>query len=291
MTHWSAFSALMVVAGLLIAPRSPAQSPRAAAATPKFDVTSVKPCGDGRRDRRTGDVVPGGGSPGRLRLGCWPLRDLVQSAYLSYADGQVQSPTSVARTPIEGGPAWTGTSSDRYTIDAEAEGTPGQAAMRGPMLQALLEDKFKLRIHRETREVPVYELTVATGGPKMQPFQEGGCTPIDRAAVELVSVWPVPPPAPGQKNCNALIGKTGPDTTLEAQAVSLAYFCQLLGLVLDRPAIDRTGITGRFDFHLVYARASAAPSIFTALPQQLGLKLEPAEGPREFLVIDHVERP
>ena len=99
---------------------------------------------------------------------------------------------------------------------------------------------------------------------------------------------------------------------MDAQGSTLTEFSQLLGLVLDRPVIDKTGIAGKFDIHLEFAADAATPkflpggdmarfagaasdrtgvSIFTAIQQHLGLKLEPAKGPREFLVIDHVERP
>ena len=123
---------------------------------------------------------------------------------------------------------------------------------------------------------------------------------------------PLPPPAPGQKYCKVLVGIRRPG--IDAQGSTLAEFSKLLDLVLDRPVIDTTRITGRFDIHLEFAPDQATPrflpggdvanrpgftpsdptgsaSIFTAIQQQLGLKLTPAKGPSEFLVIDHVERP
>jgi len=176
--------------------------------------------------------------------------------------------------------------------------------MMGPMLQALLEDRFKLRIRRENREVPVYALTLAKGGPKLPAFQEGSCTPVDFPRV------PQPRPEDG---CMVLIRQgTGSTLALQAPGTSLDGFTKLLYLAVDRPVIDKTGIQGLFDFHLEFAQQEAtpafrpggeplprpaepadepaAPSIFTAI-QQLGLKLEPAKGPREFLVVDRVERP
>jgi uncharacterized protein (TIGR03435 family) len=84
---------------------------------------------------------------------------------------------SVKSCNATGGPAWI--YSDRYQIEVKAEGTPREEVMLGPMLQTLLEDRFNLKIHRETREVPAYELTVAKGGLKMQPVPPGRCTLLD----------------------------------------------------------------------------------------------------------------
>jgi uncharacterized protein (TIGR03435 family) len=171
--------------------------------------------------------------------------------------------------------------------------------MNGPMLQALLEDRFKLKIHRETKEVPVYELTVAKSGLKAPRFTPGSCTPFDWAR-------PVPgqEPAPGQKFCAGKVERKGAIATAQLDAMSMDAFTKtfLIRFDLGRPVIDKTGLAGLFDFHLEYAPYQtgpdgavavdpAGPSIFTVLPQQLGLKLTPAKGPGEFLVIDHVERP
>jgi uncharacterized protein (TIGR03435 family) len=175
--------------------------------------------------------------------------------------------------------------------------------MMGPMLQSLLEDRFQLKIRRETREVPVYALTEAKGGPKLLPFKEGSCIPVDFAKGF---------PPPGQPNCKAVVGRNGPNVTVEAPGTSVDSLSKLLNLALDRPVVDKTGITGFFDFHLVFAADEvtprflpggdmagppaepsgdpAGPTIFTAI-QQFGLKLEPAKGSRDFLVIDRVERP
>jgi uncharacterized protein (TIGR03435 family) len=170
------------------------------------------------------------------------------------------------------------------------------------MLQALLEDRFKLKLHRETREVPVYALTLEQGGSRLKPFAEGSCIPMPLKV-------PLPELAPGQQYCNVKVGIQPP--VVDAQGSTLTEFSHLLDLVLDRPVIDKTGRSEKFDIHLEFAPDAATPrflaggdlatpagapvgasgaSIFSAL-QQLGLKLEPTRGPREFLVIDHVERP
>jgi uncharacterized protein (TIGR03435 family) len=179
-------------------------------------------------------------------------------------------------------------------------------------MQALLEERFKLKLHRETREGPVYELVVAKGGPKLKPFEEGSCVPFD-ATKQTPGRPPVPPP--GERFCDSSRTRGGPlglSEVISAQGVSLQWVAYALSA--DRPVVDKTGLTGLFDVHLEFEpdRAtfpppappgappidtsdqppgSIGPSIFTAIQEQLGLKLESAKGPREVLVIDSVERP
>jgi bla regulator protein BlaR1 len=289
--------AVPIAVGVLNAPLIRAQS--AAAAAPKFEASSIRPC----RDKP--GLMRGSGyssSNGRLNTGCMPLVDsanlgIIQRAYVRFADGHPHSWPKIV--PIEGGPDWI--RSELYDINAKAEGNPNAEMMQGPMLQALLEDRFQLKIHRETREVPVYSLTVAQNGSKLKPFSEGSCAPMPLTV-------PKPALAPGQQYCKVNVSMR---PAVDAQGSTLAEFSQLLTLVLDRPVIDKTGITGKFDIHLEFAPDAATPkflpggelarpagtasdpagaSIFTAI-QQLGLKLEPTAGPREFLVIDHVDRP
>jgi uncharacterized protein (TIGR03435 family) len=125
-----------------------------AQAPSKFDVISIKPgtgCGESGRNGS------GGGrnwSPGRLKLECRTVMSLVRMAYAQFANGQRRAPGS--EVPIEGGPSWI--NSIAYTIEAKADGSPGLEMMSGPMMQALLEDRFKLRVRRNTQAVPVYEL-------------------------------------------------------------------------------------------------------------------------------------
>ncbi|HTB12590.1 MAG TPA: TIGR03435 family protein [Bryobacteraceae bacterium] len=260
----------------------------------KFEVASIKPC--------KADVVPEGGrgggresfSPGRLNLECRTVKGLIQMAYVLFADGRVH-PRMVV--PIEGGPGWI--NSERYTIDAKAEGAPSHGMMHGPMLQALLEERFHLKTHRETREIPVYALTAAKGGLKLKPFQEGSCTPIDFDS--FFAQFPPPPlpePPQGQRYCITRGTSKGLNNLVEAEATSLDLFTRDYFGGLDRPVINRTGVAGLFNFRLEYAPQetpsddpAGAPSIFIALQQQLGLKLDAAKGPGEFLVIDRVQKP
>ena len=111
---------MLTAIGLITPPRSVAQP---VPTKTKFKATSVKPCGDASTDRKTGEVFPGvrggrggGSSPGRLRLGCWTVKELVLSAYVRYANGQDRSILPAGSMPIEGGPAWI--NYDRYTIEA-----------------------------------------------------------------------------------------------------------------------------------------------------------------------------
>jgi bla regulator protein BlaR1 len=290
-----------IIVGMMNAPVTRAQSTSAAA--PKFAAALISPCKDAPGRKRGYGYSS---SPGRLNTGCMALVDgadslgLIQHAYVRFAYGKI-NPFGII--PIKGGPAWI--HSELYMIDAKAAGNPGKEMMEGPMLQTLLQDRFRLKIHRETKEVPVYVLTVASGGTKLQPAKEGSC-------LALPMTFPLPPLAPGQRYCrNMLGGPKGQNPALNAESATLVEFSRLLSLILDRPIIDRTGITGNFVFHLQFAidqttprylpggdmagdrspaSDPAAPSIFTAL-QRLGLKLEPIKGPRDFLVIDHVEKP
>jgi uncharacterized protein (TIGR03435 family) len=249
---------------------------------PLFDVVSIKPC----KVDVSGGVRVGGNktSPGRLTMTCVPLRMLIQHAYLIYAEGRYKD-FNWYDVPIEGAPGWT--QSERYTIEATAPGLPSEGIMNGPMLQALLEDRFKLKIRRETREVPVYELVVAKGGPKLKPF-DGSCTPVD---------WDKATLEPG--DCRNEAGASGPNMTRFWHSITIDDFTMA---VLDkqftgRSVVNKTGIAGVFDIHLEFtperdsAAADAGPSIFTAVQEQLGLRLVPARGPEEFLIIESVERP
>lgn len=141
-------------------------------APPKFEAASIKLCKD------PGAPAPLRPSPGRLDLTCWPVRRLISEAYDLFADGKVNPLSPIfPLMPVEGGPAWI--DSNRYLVDAKAEGPQSQAMMRGPMMRALLEDRLQLKVHREAREVPVLATTVAKGGLKSQSTKEGSCADFD----------------------------------------------------------------------------------------------------------------
>jgi uncharacterized protein (TIGR03435 family) len=163
------------------------------------------------------------------------------------------------------------------------------------MLRTLLEDRFKLTVHRDTRELPVYELAVAKSGLKLQPLQDGSCiTPDPNGAT--------PSPVPKQSHlCGYMgIGKG----SLDATKISMANLATALSFVLARPVVDRTGVTGEFSIHLSFTPEEITPeslppagldtpgaSVFSAVQEQLGLRLNPSKGPVAILVIDHVEKP
>jgi len=260
-------------------------------AVPKFESASIKSCEAFRRNTVQQDL-----STGMLHSQCTTLERLIQQAYGLFANGHMNRLSSLA---VSGGPAWT--RSDFYEIDAKAEGSQSRVMMNGPMLQALLEDRFKLKIHRETREVPVYKLTVAEGGSKLQPF-EGSCVPWD---------WDYPPahPEPPGVQCAT---SSAVSNRIEMKAVTMTDIRMFFLVTLDRPVVDETGMTGRFNLHLempttdfgsrprgVPALSNPAvpatdPSLVSAVKtavQKLGLNLKPAEGPGEFLIVDGVERP
>ncbi len=280
-----------ILIGVLNAPAIRAQS--APAATPKFEVVSIKPC-EFRQNRMSDMAPPGNSSPGNLRTECFPLltvngSGLIRGAYAS-------NPF----TPITGGPSWI--HSAAYEIDARAEGSPSLRTMNGPMMRALLEEYFHLKIHQQIAEGPVFFLTVARGGPKLHSFVAGSCTPQDEA--------PQGPLPPGQSYCKGDM-RGGSPASIEAQGTTLDEFSRMLFGVLGRPVFNKTGIAGRFDIRIEFSRegtrfsplrptepadGSSPPSdptgsIFAAVQGELGLKLEPAKGPVETFVIDHIERP
>jgi uncharacterized protein (TIGR03435 family) len=184
---------------------------------------------------------------------------------------------------ISGGPAWM--KSDHFDIAAESEGTPSIAQLR-LILQPLLADRFHLQVHRQTKELPVYELSVAQGGSKLK---EGRC---------------IGTPSPSNP-CGGTSGSTR--GTLIGRAVSSQTIARDLSGVLGRVVLDKTMLRGEYDFDLAWtpdetfargpgdADTPAAdpngPSIFTALQEQLGLTLKSAKGLVDVLVIDRAEPP
>ena len=274
---------------------------QAQSGVPKFEVASVHQCNDNSTPGGGGGAkgARGGGgaadqSPDRLFYPCLPVRLFINEAYFTFADGKTRGNSDLR---LEGGPDWTMT--DRYTITAKADRPVSPYMLRGPMLQALLEDRFKLKIRRETRETPLYALTVAKGGAKLKKFEEGSCTIRD------TTVYPAPQLQPGQPEfCRNGLMVGSRKVTLESKGETMAEFARRLN-ASGRPVVDRTGLSGRYEIHLEFAPAegfvqlppgvdppdfSGAPSIFSVL-EEIGLKLEPIKGPRDFLVIDHIERP
>ena len=218
------------------------------ATRPRFEVAAIKSCANAAPGERGGG--PTAFSPDRVAVNCQILKGLIQQAYVAHADGRTDQ-YAVLRTPIEGGPDWI--TYERYSINAKAPAETTQAMMMGPLLQTLLEDRFKLQIRRLTREIPMCDLVVAKGGPTLTPFQEGSC-------VAVAVTFPPSPPralAPGEKRClNRTILK-GPTAVLDAEGLTISDLVRFhLFVAAGRPVNDKTGLTGKFDFHMEYAPES-----------------------------------
>lgn len=261
---------------------------------PSFEVATVKPNASGENR-----IAIMGQPGGRFLATNIPLTMLMGSAY------------RVRDFQIIGGPNWIRT--DRWNIEAKAEEgsipppvTPPDPTTISPislMLQSLIEDRFQLKMHRETRELPVYELVVAKGGPKLKLSEDQSpIRPPERGA---------PPPPIPQRGGPMPRGSTRMGRgNLESSGVPLATFVTALSQQLGRPVIDKTALQGLYDIKLEWTPElgqgpispggpeppppppdAAGPSIFTAVEEQLGLRLESTKGPVEVLVVDSVEKP
>ena len=202
---------------------------------------------------------------------------------------------------VEGGPDWIRTV--RFDITIRAETNVGPVAI-GPtqiglqLGRAVLAERFAFQAHRETRERPVFALvrarTDGAPGPRIRQSKTD-CAALARAAGESGTPWP-PRSAEGRILC----GLQTQGDTLTAGGYPMSEFQRFLTGQTQRAVIDRTGLAGGWDFELTFAppdlAADAAaerniPSLFTALQEQLGLKLDATRGPAEVLVVDRVERP
>jgi uncharacterized protein (TIGR03435 family) len=263
----------------------------AAAQTPArrtFEVATIKRNPDCQRGQR----LP---SPGRLDFNCVSVRELLVLAY-SALRGDV---VNIGTFRVLGGPSWI--DNERYDLSAKADGRPPVLQMVGPMLIALLEDRLQLKAHSEPRDTPVFTLTLAEVPRKLQPAPEGSCKPLD---LENLAT----------RDTTARYCGFGP-SRIEAGTVIADWYgitmgelaSRVLTIQVGRLVVDRTGLTGRFDIHLGFRHSetvrvngvevptgepeSAAPTIFAALQQHLGLKLTPATAPIDVVVIDRIERP
>jgi uncharacterized protein (TIGR03435 family) len=262
--------------------------------SPSFDVASIKLNTSGAQGANIQS------RPGNFSVENLSLRNLILLAY------------GIREFQLSGGPSWI--DSERYDVQAKADGNTTVGFAQGaPIVQALLEDRFHLKAHRETHEGAVYFLTVAKSGLKMRQSKEGSCRNLD------LNHMP-PPTAPvdaGPKitNCGTNSGPNGRGrmnitgiTIADVPGSPFQSLTSRLAQLIGRTVIDKTGLSGNFELHLEWTpdappaaagavsdnpapTDSSGPSIFTAMQEQLGLKLESGRGPVETLVIDSVERP
>ena len=231
-----------------------------------FDVTSVKPNTSGEQ---------GGSSKGQ------PGRYVGVNVTLKRVIGLAYRPVQ----EFIGGPDWIST--DRFDIEGSVEGTPTQDQML-EMLRSLLADRFKLAVHRETRQMPAYSLTLARGD--------------GRLGAELRAVPPCTPaaasPASPARRCGGFAVGAG---SLKGTGVTMTQLAaELPSATEGRYVVDRTGLSGTFDVNLTWNAEALSPtatstdsaaSIFAAIQEQLGLRLVSITTPIEVIVIDRAERP
>jgi uncharacterized protein (TIGR03435 family) len=224
----------------------------------KFDSASIKTA---KADARGYSIRP---LPGRIEATNCTLKQLVSAAYHIY-DFQVS-----------GGPKWM--DSERYDVEAKAaDGERPTNAQLESMLQKLLAERFQLALHDETRDLPVYALDVAKGGPKFQPTKDTQQAPYFRLYQRR---------------------------QITARNSPLSYLTEVLSQLLGRPVVDNTGLNGVYDFTLEWAPDEAqtrspespvtidsnVPSLAAAIQEQLGLRMQGQKGPVKTLVIDHAEK-
>lgn len=297
------------------APAPPStQSSVSTADLPKYDVASIKSykSDDGPGMRLMIRILPDG-----VSLKGIPLRMLLQQAFGVEQDRIIGEPAS-ART-------------SRYDIEAkvEPEDAPKlkdlKADQRNAMMLQLLVDRFNLKYHHETRELPMYALVVAKGGPKLTESKPGEPMPVpDEKMAQLpggampLSDGPGPiakpdgPPTPGNR---AMVGegmRMSPGG-IQSRGGSIAFLVHALSGMLGRTVVDKTGLTGKYDFSLNWTPDegmrnilggpqggqpngepppdAGGPTLFTAVQEQLGLKLESQKATVDVIVIDHVDQP
>jgi uncharacterized protein (TIGR03435 family) len=243
------FTAFVLAAATLAAAGVSAQSP-----SPAFEVASIKRNASGSLNANAARVAGD-----RYRAENVSLISLLRVAY------------AVQEFQIAGHPDWANV--DRFDIDAKMDA--GANARDWPlMLQRLLADRFKLAVHRESREGPIYMLVVGSNGPRLTA-------------------------ADPSKRLNPGGDFSASPTQIIGTGVSMAEFAMRLSRSIGVAVVDRTGLDGAFDLKLTWPPddrfvgrgASASPTIFTAIQEQLGLRLQPGRGPVEMLVVDRAEKP
>jgi uncharacterized protein (TIGR03435 family) len=285
------------------------QAPQPSASkTPAFDVASIKP-------NRSGEMRSGFSTPANRYVATnVTLNDLIGWAY-----GDPGPPPELRPDyQMSGGPSWKG--ADRFDVDAITGSIPStepvqllqRTQLKMQMLQTLLAERFKLVVHHETRDGSIYSLILANRdgrlGPQLRRSDTDCNVLLARAPIGAAPPPPPPPPSgpppPGQvPRCGIQIGPGA----LRIGSQSIPAIARLLSRAVGRPVNDRTGLNGPFDLSLDFDTAGLPgfapppgvtppnsgdrPSLYTALQEQAGLKLDSGRGPIDVLVIDRVERP
>ena len=287
--------------------------------SPAFEVVSVKPAAPitGNRISVMMRGGPGSPDPGQITYTNVTLKNVLMNAY------------GVKGFQISG-PSWL--DSERYDIVAKLPRGATKAQFM-VMLQNLLAERFKLTLHREKKDLPMYALVVGKNGPKLkesvdEPAPKEGDAPKAGGPADGPVVmgrmamgkdgFPVLPPGAGGRGSTAIMLMNG-NARMTATKQSMAGLAEMLSGQLDLPVVDMTGLTGKYDYTLYFAPegglgmklgmlapppgeggggapmasapdAQSSPNLFSALQEQLGLKLEQRKGPVDLLVIDHLEK-
>ena len=282
--------AIPIVLGATKPPQPRAQPPQVSADGPRFEVASVKPNKSG-----DGPISMGTQPGGRLTMVNVPLRLLIRNAY------QVQD------FQLVNAPDWI--NSERFDIVAKAAEnfpppTPGNPGPLQFMMRSLLADRFQLALHHETRDLPIYALEMARSNGSLGPQ-------LHRSTVDCAAIAAARQAGGGSAGATQAAGRPqcgvkAAGGQMMAGGLPISQLTLFLSPMVQRVVTDRTGLPGTYDFDLKWTPEQAAqapsgvpstapdpdsPSIFTALREQLGLKLESAKGPVDVLVIDKVERP
>jgi uncharacterized protein (TIGR03435 family) len=278
MRTWRAGAVVLVFAGGVRAQTD---------ARPEFEVASIKPS-----DPNARGVYVRSDPGGRFSVNNMTLKEMIVYAW------------RVQTYQVAGGPAWL--DSAHFDVSAKAERTFQQGEL-ATALQSLLADRFQLKIHKETKELPTYALVLARKdgklGPQLIESKEGSCKPHDPQK-------PPPPPEPGKPPELSCGGMRMSPRELYAAEVPISQLVPSLARFLGRTVVDKTGLTAKYDISLHWAlddvqlaqilppdapkpppSDAGGPSIFTAVQEQLGLKLESQKGPVETIVIDRAEKP
>jgi bla regulator protein blaR1 len=300
---WRRFSATTVCAAIacmaLAAPRLGAQILHATGPLPSFEVATIK--------LSSGAPIPSLSTPAVTRIINVTARNLIEQAY--------RIPwTSGANQRVLGGPGWI--DSDHYDVEARIEASQMSAisAMSNDerkdqtslRIQSLLAERLRLKLHFESRELPIYTLVVAKGGPKLVAAKDTASDADQQPPQGTV----LPTSASGLHH-GIFVQYRGQQAEMTAKGATLDQLVHWLAGYSEidgRTIVNQTGLAGTYDFTLHWTReqfnaassepsgsaaslAAEAPALFTSLSEQLGLRLVPGKGPVEVLVIDHVERP